>query len=105
MLALFGSGRKLSVEFIAVRQKHLSRKIFPEITIRVLFHFALASPHTPFYLCSYCELYQEKEENHICFCVYLAGLIFPAPNKLVMWMILIRNVNLYALKSDRSNVN
>lgn len=105
LLALFGSGRELSVDLIAVRQKHLHRKIFPGITVRVLLHFPLASPHTPFYLHSYCELCQEKEEKCICFCVCLAGLNFPAPSKLAMWMILIRNVNLYALKSDRSHVN
>lgn len=63
LLALFGSGRELSVELVAVRQKHLRRKIFPGITVRVLFHF-LASPHTAFYLHSYCELFQEKEEKH-----------------------------------------
>jgi len=103
LLALFGSGRKLCVKLIALRQKHLSRKIFPGITVRVLFHFPLANPHTPFYLHSYCELCQEKEEKHVL-CICLAGLNFPAPSKLAKWMILIRNVNLYALKSDRSRV-
>ena len=88
-------GGELSVELTAVRQKHLCRKIFPGITV------TLASPHTLFYLHNYHELCQEKEEKHICFSVCLTGLSFPAPGKLSMWMILVKSVNLYDLKSDR----
>lgn len=41
LLALFGSGRELSVDLIAVRQKHLHRKYFQELLLEFCCIFLL----------------------------------------------------------------